>query len=286
MKKIIISTALLLGVNLFVNAQTDKTSIGILPVTSTDGKQYKETVSITEEVTNSFVKTKRFIMVDRTKMDALKNEKNLQKTEDFMDGSTIEQGKSLGAQFLISNTLNSYSNNGEVCKFSLSLKVIDVATGQIITSETIEAKGGGIGGSLTNAALGANVANTNDKDGALKKALKDVTGEIDKFVSKNFPATFSIAEISEKDSKGGAKTILISGGSDMGLKKGDKLKIVEVSEMEVNGKKMTRKKDVAEIKITKVEDSNFSSCTVSSGNADITTKFDAKAKLQVITLEK
>ena len=49
---------------------------------------------------------------------------------------------------------------------------------------------------------------------------------------------------------------------------------------------MTRKKDVAEIKITKVEDSNFSSCSVSSGNVDVTTKFDAKAKLQVITLEK
>ena len=70
MKKIIFSTALLIGINTFVNAQAEKTSIGILPITSTDGKQYKETVTITEEVTNAFVKTKRFIMVDRTKMDA------------------------------------------------------------------------------------------------------------------------------------------------------------------------------------------------------------------------
>lgn len=286
MKKTVFTTALFLTFNLLMNAQAEKTSIGVLPVTSTDGHQYKETVAITEELSNAFVKTKRFVMVDRSKMDAIKHEKNLQKTEDFMDGSTIEQGKSLGAQFLISNTLNSYSNNGEVCKFALSLKVIDVATGQILTSETIEAKGGSIGGSLTNAALGANVANTNNPEGALKKALKDISGEIDKFVAKNFPATFAIAEISEKDSKGAAKTILISGGSDMGLKKGDKLKVVEVSEMEVNGKKMTRKKDLAEIKIVKVEDNNFSSCSVSNGGADITTKFDAKAKLQVITLEK
>jgi len=286
MKKLIIAITLLMCINTIIYAQSEKISIGILPITSTDGKQYKETVSITEELTNAFVKTKRFVMVDRTKMDALKNEKNLQKTEDFMDGSTIEQGKSVGAQFLISNTLGSYSNNGEVCKFSLTLKVIDVATGQIIASEVIEAKGGGIGGSLTNSALGANVANTNNPDGSFKKALKDLIPEIEIFVSKNFPATFSIAEISEKDSKGAAKTILISGGSDMGLEKGDKLKIIELSEIEVNGKKMIRKKDVAELKITKVEDGNFSTCLVSSGNADVTVKFDAKATLQVITLEK
>jgi TolB-like protein len=286
MKKIFFTTALFMGINTISNAQVEKTSIGVLPVTSTNGKEYNETVSITEEISNAFIKTKRFILVERTKMDALKKEKNLQKTEDFIDGSTVEQGKSLGAEFLISNTLNSYSNDGEVCKFSLALKVIEVSTGQVLTSETIEAKGGGKGGSLLNAAIGVNVSNTNNPDGALKKALKDILPQIDAFVRKNFPAIFSIAEISEKDSKGGAKTILISGGSEMGLKKGDKLKIVEVSEMEVNGKKMTRKKDIAELQLIKVEDENFSSCSVKTGNIDVTTKFDAKAKLQVLTLEK
>jgi curli biogenesis system outer membrane secretion channel CsgG len=285
MKKTAIALICMLGFSVFMSAQTQKISIGILPVLNADGRQYKETVAITEEVSNAFVKTKRFIMVDRTKMDALKNEKNLQKGEDFIDGNTIEQGKSVGAEFLISNTLNSYTNNGEVCKFTLSLKVIQVATGEIVASEKIEAKGGGIGGSIANAAFG-NVVNTNNDEKALRKALKDVTEDIDKFVRKNFPATFAIAEISEKDSKGGAKTLLISGGSDMGLKKGDKLKIIEISELMVNGKKMTRKKDVAEIKITKVEDGNFCTCSVSSGHADITAKFDAKAPLQVITLDK
>jgi TolB-like protein len=286
MKKIFFTAALFMGINTISNAQVEKTSIGVLPVTSTNGKEYNETVSITEEISNAFIKTKRFILVERTKMDALKKEKNLQKTEDFIDGSTVEQGKSLGAEFLISNTLNSYSNDGEVCKFSLALKVIEVSTGQVLTSEIIEAKGGGKGGSLLNAAIGVNVSNINNPDGALKKALKDILPQIDAFVRKNFPAIFSIAEISEKDSKGGAKTILISGGSEMGLKKGDKLKIVEVSEMEVNGKKMTRKKDIAELQLIKVEDENFSSCSVKTGNIDVTTKFDAKAKLQVLTLEK
>lgn len=279
-------TIFLLGITFFSNAQSEKTSIGILPITSTDGKQYKETVSITEEITNAFVKTKRFILVDRTKMDALKNEKHLQKTEDFIDGSTIEQGKSLGAQYLISSTLSSYSNNGEICKFLVTLKVIDVSTGQIIASELIQAKGGDITGTLLNTVLEKNVANTKNPDGALRKALRSLLPEIESFVNKNFPATFAIAEISNKNKRGEAQTILISGGSNMGLKTGTKLKVVEVSEIEVNGTIMTRKKDVAEIKITKVEDENFSSCSVQSGNADLTAKFDSKAKLQVITFEK
>lgn len=286
MKHIITTIAFLLGINSIVNGQVEKTSIGILPITNADGRQYGETAVITEEVSNAFIKTKRFILVDRTKLDALKKEKELQKTEDFIDGTTIEQGKNLGAQFLISSTLSSYSNNGDVCKFSLTLKVIDVATGQIIASELIQVKGGSSAGSLTNSLLGSRVPSSNSQEGALRKALKEIQPEIETFVYNNFPATFVIVEISLKNKKGEAQTILISGGSDMGLKAGDKLKIVEVSELEVNGKKMTRKKDISELKVNKVEDENFSSCSVLSGNADLPTKFDSNANLQVILVGK
>jgi hypothetical protein len=147
-------------------------------------------------------------------------------------------------------------------------------------------KVGGSAGSATNALLGQNVANTNNPQGALKKSLKDILPSIEIFVSvKIFRQYFQLLKFQKKIQRADAQTILISGGSDMGLKKGDKLKIVEVSEMEVNGKMITRKKDIAELKITKVEDENFSSCSVLSGNADVTSKFDAKAKLQVITLD-
>jgi curli biogenesis system outer membrane secretion channel CsgG len=99
-----------------------------------------------ETVTNAFVKTKRFNIVDRSKMDALTKEKNLQKTEDFIDGTVIEQGISLGAKNLISGHVISSkaeqmrTDDGTVtykAKLSISLKVIDVATGQVITSDII-----------------------------------------------------------------------------------------------------------------------------------------------------
>ena len=291
MKKIFIATALFVGFNSFVQAQ-EKIGVGIMAFTYAKGAASSQDVnSIQEAVTNAFVKTKRFNIVDRSKMDALKKEKELQKSEDFIDGTVIEQGVSLGANFLISGHVISAqaermetapdATTGKVtitykAKLSISLKVIDVATGQVITSETIAPKGGsGFGGMLGMA--------PSTPEAAISKAIKGIEEKVDDFVNKNFPATFPIVEIQEKDKKGNATKIMIAGGSTFNLKKGDKLKVVEVSTIEVNGKKLERKKEIGELKITKVEDENFSTCSVSSGGIDINAKFEAKAKLLVIT---
>lgn len=285
MKKIILS-ALLIGFSFTINAQ-EKTGVGIMAFTYVQGAATSNDVnSIQETVTNAFVKTKRFNIVDRSKMDALKKEKELQKSEDFIDGSVIEQGISLGANFLISGHVISakaeqmQSDSGITykAKLQISLKVIDVATGQVISSETIEPKSG-------NSMLGAIGLGSSSSQAAVSKAIKGIEDKIDEFVGINFPQSFSIAEIQEKDGKGNATKILIAGGSAFGLAKGDKLKVVEIMEMEVNGKKLLRKKEIGELKITKVEDENFSICSVSSGGIDINAKFEAKAKIQIITKE-
>ena len=287
MKNNIYLSAFLLVTSFIVNAQ-EKIGVGILPFTYVQGASSSHDAnSIQETVTNAFVKTKRFNIVDRSKMDALTKEKNLQKTEDFIDGTVIEQGISLGAKNLISGHVISSkaeqmrTDDGTVtykAKLSISLKVIDVATGQVITSETIEPKSG-------NSLLGAIGIGASTPEAAVSKAIKDIENKIDEFVNKNFPQVFYIAEIQEKDGKGNATKILIAGGSEFGLKKGDKLKVVEITDMEVNGKKLQRKKEIGELKILKVEDENFSTCSVSSGGIEINSKFESKIKLQIITKE-
>lgn len=290
MKKIILSSFLLFWSFTLVSAQ-EKIGVGIMSFTYVEGAaSFEDVNSIQETVTNAFVKTKRFNIVDRSKMDALKKEKELQKTEDFIDGSTIEQSAKIGASFLISGHViaattermeSAPDDNGNVKisykgKIAISLKVIDVATGQVVTSETIEPQGGtGLGG-----LLGTGPATP---QAAITKAINDILGKVDYFVDKNFPVSFSIVEIQEKDSKGNAKIIMISGGSDFNLQKGDKLQVVEVTEIEVNGKKLERKKPIGELKVSKVEGENFSVCTVSSGGIEINSKFEAKSKLFVTT---
>lgn len=290
MKHLFLSIALISGCIFNASAQ-EKTGVGILPFTYVSGASNAQNVnSIQESVINAFVKTKRFTIVDRSKMDALKKEKDLQKSEDFIDGTVIQQGISLGANFLISGHVIAAQaermeslpdDNGRVsisykAKLSIQLKVIDVATGQVVTSETIEPKGGSLLGGMVGVA-------PSTPEAAITKAIKDIEDKVDDFVDKNFPVTFPIVEIQEKDSKGNAKVIMIAGGSDFNLQKGQKLKVLEITTLEVNGKKMDRKKEIGEIKIVKIEGENFSICNVSSGGADINSKFEAKAKLLVIT---
>jgi len=285
MKKFMISIALMAGLN-FVSKAQEKIGVGIMSFTYVEGAASEKDVnSIQETVSNAFVKTKRFNIVDRSKMDALKKEKSLQRSEDFIDGKVIAQGVSLGANFLISGHVISAqadqmtTSEGKAtykAKLSISLKVIDVATGQVVASETIEPKSG-------SSLLGAIGIGESSSQSAISKAIKGIESKIDEFVGTNFPQSFSIAEIQEKDSKGNATKVLIAGGSAFGLKKGDKLKVVELTMIEVNGKKLQRKKEIGELKISKVEDDNFSTCSVSSGGLDINSKFEAKAKLQIIT---
>lgn len=268
----------------------EKIGVGIIPFTyDNSNANYEDVNSIFSMVTNAFVKTKRFNIVDRSKMDLLKKEKELQKTEDFIKSDVIQQGVSLGASYLISghvisaksDQMRAEDGNGKAIityksKLSIVLKVIDVATAQIITSETIEPKSG----SLLMGALGMGASSAQE---SMSKSIDGIGDKVDEFVSKNFPISFSIAEIQEKNGKGEATKLLIAGGSDFGLKKGDKMKVVEVIEMQVNGKKVQRKKEIGEIKISKVEDENFSICNINDGAMDITNKFESKVKLLVVT---
>lgn len=265
-----------------------------MPFTYVQGAaDYQDVNTIQETVINAFVKTKRFNIVDRSKMDALKKEKDLQKSIDFIDGSVIEQGVSLGANFLISGHVISAraermetvpdSKTGKVtvtymAKLSIALKVIDVASGQVINSETVEPQGGSSLGGMFGLA-------PSTPEEAISKAIKQIEKKVDNFVGRNFPVSFPIAEIQEKDNKGNATKIMIAGGSGFNLQKGDKLVVVEVSTMEVGGKKLERKKEIGLLKVDKVEDENFSVCSVKSGGIEISARFEAKANLLVMTKE-
>jgi len=294
MKKIITLSVLLFLALIKINAQDEKKVIGIAPFTGAYDTPILN--SIEEVVSSSFGKTKRFNLVGRSQMNAIKNEKELQKTEDFIDSKYIAQTKSLGAQLLISGNVTSvnatqethtdsqgrtsYSYNSTI---TLDLKVLDVETGQVIASDVVSSKADK--GLLDLKSWGNALTGSTPSSGqeAYSVALKRLEKEIDNFVSKNFPVSFLIAEIQEQGGDGSAKTILISGGSAFGLKKGDKLSVAELVEMEVGGKKIIRKKEIGELKITKVEDENFSICEVKSGGIDINSKFKAQAKLQITT---
>ncbi len=290
MKKIFTAITLLL---MFVSTNCfsqEKVSVGIVEFTyAKDGVEKEYINAIQESVTNAFVKTRRFNVVDRTQMKQIRIERDIQKSEDFIDGKVVAQGKSVGATFLIfgyiisahPEEMKTDDGKGKItidykARLMISLKIIDVSTGGLVTSETIEPKSGSSVVEFFN--IGSSTPST-----AMAKAIKKIEDKVDEFVDKNFPTYFSIAEIQKKNSNGAASEVLIAGGSGYGLKKGDRLKVAEIVDVTVNGNKMTRKKEIGELKVTKVEDENFSICSVTEGGEIITARFESNAKLQIIT---
>jgi curli biogenesis system outer membrane secretion channel CsgG len=237
----------------------------------------KDVATVQDEVINAFVKTKRFDIVDRGEisMAQINEELEVQKGENFIDGNVVAQGKSLGAQYLIMGAVpmisvtegfakdnqGRQSSTGWTARVLLSLRVVDLETGKIISSQAIEPKSGGV------AFIGAFV-NPKSRESALNKALKDIEGQVDMFVLKNFPVTLQIVEFQ-------GKQVLISGGSEKGIKKGMKFTVAEPVTVEVDGKPMTRNKEVGQLEVAKVEDENFSLCKIKSGEKEIRAKFES-----------
>ncbi|MBA3828402.1 MAG: hypothetical protein H0X33_05655 [Taibaiella sp.] len=260
----------------------NKTTVGIVPFKDgvntnanyqRDVKAAKYTTAIEDAVSDAFLAAKRFTLVDRTKMEQIKSEKTLQKNDDFIDGTVVEQSASLGAQYLVTGnvseegedqTRTSLPYGGSVtinnAKCAFSIKVIDVATGEIVASQSFSGKGHG--------------------NNAFSNALEKIKPEIEGFIRDNFKLTASVAEVEEKNTKGDAIKVLISGGSSMGMAVDTKLKVYEMTVMNIDGKKLTRKKTIGTLVITKVEDENFSVCKVEDGGEDIAKKVAAGSKIK------
>lgn len=273
---------------IFSNASgQSKTIIGIVPfqkpaeqktgyysaynnsdVTTDDG-----VTAIEDAVTDAFMKTKRFVIVDREKMNQIHSEKELQKGEDFIDGSVIEQSKSLGAQYIVTGNVSKASSKtnqtsapyaGTITtvksEVAFNIKVIDISTGAIMASNSFSAKGRG--------------------KNAFENALDDVKPQIEQFIKDNFKVTMSVVSVDKKDENGQALKLLIAGGSSIGLQKETELKIYEATELTVDGKKMTRKVTVGRARITRVDDENFSVALITEGNDKITEKLANGSKLK------
>jgi hypothetical protein len=283
MKKIFIVFSFILIIG-FANGQEKnqkKILIGIIPFTCLV-EQRDFVLFVQEMVVSTFAKSNQFVFVERDKFEGLKKEIESQKGEDFIESKAIETGKLLGAQFLISGNINSCTsefhqelqkllkNSKKVfpANISLSIKVINITSGQVIAIDT-----------FTGTSKGENALD------AKNKAVKALEPSIEKFIKKNFPLVIGLAEISTVTSKGEAKIVLVTGGKSLGFKKGDKLNVIEVTELEVEGKKLERNIELGELKISKIDDDNFSTCTVISGGLEINSKFNAKAKLKVTAKE-
>lgn len=262
---------------------SQKRSVAITSFETTSSNiSTKYVKAIEDKVKEAFYATNRFDIVDRTNLRKLKAEKELQKSEDFIDGKTVQQSSLEGAEQIVTGSISQVDIVKKTtettyyydCKISFSLQVIDITTGKVLASELIRPKQsflGGIGSSISGG------SNTPEK--SFFNSLKGTQKAINKFVGKHFPVTTLIIEITEVSSNK-AKSILINTGNLNGAKKNQEFVVIELINKEVGGKTIIRKKELGKIKITKVEGDEISEAKVTKGGDAILSKFNSGAKIE------
>ncbi|WP_266368990.1 CsgG/HfaB family protein [Tellurirhabdus rosea] len=268
--------------------------IGISPFSYASYIEAKYVGEITEAVSNEFVKAKRFTIVDRTKLAAVTSERELQKSEEFIDSRVIAQGKSIGARYIVTGHLASIGTSNYFsaelkryiysAKIAFSLKIIDVETGEVVHAETF-GKGtaaGSTGGGFFSATRCDQPGSGSSTEQAIRDAIANIGCAVDRWIKVAFPVMVSIVEVQEMHKRKGAQTVLLAAGKMYGLSRYKKLKVIELVKVTVDGKELTRQKEVGILSVQKVEDDNFSICDVIDGGETIAEKLGQKTPLKVV----
>jgi len=264
---------------MFVSAvfAQDKLTVAVSSFNGTvDGRRYysksnqntaASIQSVQDDVEKSFVKAKRFIVVDRSKMSTWYDEKARQNTSDFdfSDRDLVEGGKNFGADFIITGNVNVMPQE----------TVGQVAANASQVHRNITGKSSGVAGAA--AGVAKNVE-TQEKMEVILKIIKVETGEIvasetlkgtrnqlekriEDFVNNNFPLNIPILEMAGND-------ITLVPGADAGVKKGDVFIIYKIATVEVQGRNMTRKTEIGSATVTLME-GDFCTAKISKGANEI-----------------
>ena len=106
-----------------------------------DGSELNLDKRLYDKLESELVKSEKFILVDRNKIESIMQEQSIQQTGIISDQSATTLGKLLGVQLAIFGSLNDIfqesdwvTNEGKV-SLDAGLKIIDIKTGEIVLAE-------------------------------------------------------------------------------------------------------------------------------------------------------
>ncbi len=266
---------LLAGV-LSAHSQADeRTVVGVAKFTSEVNSPFADAVA--EKVVQVVANTHRFIVVDRTSYDKIKEELEFQKTEAFLDSkNTVKQDVAVAAQQMIVGHLvkmNIYTiknTSGGVSGYKASaaftLKVNDVETGRVTEAESFQ---------TTESPLAAS------KEQAVNQALASLDEMLYTYIAKTFPVKVKIVKVLESK-KDVVTKVLVGGGKTYGLKEGDVLKVESIEMLDG----MPYPTEIGEVKVNTLAGENFAECKVLKGGKVIATQLTSSANIQCVLIVK
>lgn len=265
-KTIIISTMIAMGgVTAFPQQSADnRPVVGVAEFSCQENSPY--TRLVTEKVVEMLTNTRRFKVVDRTSIDKIQAELELQKSEAFLDSKNlVEQDIAVAAEKMITGHIvkipvyRMKNPDGSVRGFKASvgfeMKVVDVATG--LSSEATSFQGKASQECMS-------------PEAAVNMAMQSIQSEIGDWFRINFPIICSVSRVLDN------KTVLINAGTEQGVKPGNTFKVEAVEMLDGH----PYHKFLGEIKIKTVAGPHFSECEVPKKIMDqIKSHFDNADKI-------
>ncbi len=206
---------------------------------------------VSSYIVDMYAADERFIIIDKANSQLIQSEQDRQKSEEFIDGYIVEQGKQEGFDYCYYPKY--YKKDKE-----LSVKVYDVAKGTVISRQKVKVKSNIFG---------------SPKD--LKKAITQI---VDRINTQCFELRYEIVRSTE-EKKGKVKKLLFVVGYNQNVKEEDKYDIYKLVVETIGGKEFERKEVIGLGEIDEVQDGNFSILKVKKGGDVIYEALESGEKL-------
>ena len=197
-----------------------------------------------------FAGNRKFNVIDRKNQRIVQSEKELQKSEDFIDGYMVDQGKSEGVDLIFKPFYNARNS-------TLLFKIYDIATETVRCTYEKKLNSGFFGGL--------------NLDGQLRFLLHEFAYDC---LEIQFPVVRHT-----KSSPTQAKILLVAIGKSNKIKEGDELEIFQYSVENIDGEEVKRKVVIGTAEINKINDENFSDVKVGKGGQEILRALNSNTKL-------
>lgn len=194
-------------------------------------------------------KDQNLVMVERKLINIITEEREYQKSEDFLDGYVVSQGKSIAADYLIDATVFLEKNK-------LSISIYSVGDNMVVASAIVKFK--------YNLVTGSNLQ-------------KEVAEAFNTMKTKVFPHLILVVRPLKEGKT--IKELLIAGGLADNLQEKQTMDIFYIKEEIIQGSKTHREITIAKGVIDRVEGSNFSVLILKQGGKEVKELLDNNIEL-------
>lgn len=266
-------------------ASPGKPTVAIMPVSYTENDAVSQYAARAVEglIAERMAKMGRITVLDRTQAASIESERENQRSVAFIESAALAaQGKALGAQLVVTGNIDKVAlvnerldDGSDTYKgnMTITLRLVDVSTGEIRNSGVISANASSGGKSgLAGVVRSVLTIHTTPED-AITAAVKNAAKGIDGFFSDAFPARFIVASLDKMEGNKGQ--FLLDGGRNLGASKGMSLVVVESVPTKVGARTVVREMELGTLRILRLDGEELSVGEMEKGADVVAAKLQA-----------